>query len=473
MIEETPEIEYTLLYIGTKKELSTEYKYIIPKNVKAIQEIYLFDNDLIDTREPKILGLSHDKIELLKNSILFERDGDLQNFYRVFFQNKKTRVDPSDLFFSREIWDILIEKYEREFDYDTAPSFIDYFYNWRFSNLPIFKILSVDIPRATIYHSLCTGYAGLLGCVAKINRHGSFILTEHGIYTNERKIEVSQSEWIYSNKNDFTARNKLSYFKQWWLNKFYRLGQLSYEYADQITTLYEGNKYKQIDLGADISKISIIANGISESKLKWNIDEDQLYQKKKKYTVALIGRVVPIKDIKTFIKAVAVTVQEITDVEFLILGPTDEDPDYYSDCQLLVSQLGLSEYIHFLGKVNLKYYYPSIDLIILSSISEGQPLVILEGFSFSIPAITTDVGSCSELIHGSTPEDKALGSAGYVVPFGMSDKLGKHIMEMLKNDVRREEYGKSAYQRFKKLYQEKYSIQNYKDMYQSYFLDEM
>lgn len=473
LIEETPEIEYDIVYIGNTKENNQNYKYSIPSNVRSIHEVFLFDNDLLVSREPKLIGLSEKQIEIIRSSILFDKKGEVENLYKTFFKKETRTFDPSDLFFSKEIWNILMDLYEDSFNIDDAPSFIDFFYNWRFSNIPIFKILSIELPSSNIYHSLCTGYAGLLGCLAKIDAKGSYILTEHGIYTNERKIEISQSEWIYSNKNDIVAKNKLSYFKQWWLNKFYRLGELSYDYADRITTLYQGNKDFQVRLGANPRKIDIIPNGINETKLKKDLDEKLFYKKSKKLSVGLVGRVVPVKDIKTFIKAVSKVHNQLKDVEFLILGPTDEDLDYFSDCKMLINQLGLEGVIIFTQKVNLKYYYPSLDLLILSSISEGQPLVLLEGFCFKIPAVTTDVGSCRELIEGASVADKALGQAGYVVPFGMPNLLADKMIALLSDDALRLKFGENAYKRYIELYQEKYTIQNYVDLYQSYFMDDI
>ena len=203
------------------------------------------------------------------------------------------------------------------------------------------------------------------------------------------------------------------------------------------------------------------------------MDSEKFYKKNKKYCVGLVGRVVPVKDIKTFIKAISKVSSKIDDVEFLILGPTDEDLDYFSDCKMLIHQLGLDEVIIFTEKVNLKYYYPSLDLLILSSISEGQPLVLLEGFCFKIPAVTTDVGSCRELIEGSTVADKAIGKAGFVVPFGMPNELADKIIALLSDDKLRLQFGDNAYKRFLTLYQEKYTIQNYVDLYQSYFMDDI
>jgi polysaccharide biosynthesis protein PelF len=58
---------------------------------------------------------------------------------------------------------------------------------------------------------------------------------------------------------------------------------------------------------------------------------------------------------------------------------------------------------------------PKIGLIILSSISEALPLVILEGYAAGVPTVSTDVGSCRQLIEGLDDEDRAIGVSGAVV----------------------------------------------------------
>lgn len=472
LIQETPELEYQIVFIGANRKQYKDYKYDVPKNVRSIQEIYLYENMLLDPGVPKAIGLKPFEIDCLKKSILFKSDGDIEEFYKIFFQNRVDDFDPLDLFFCKESWDILVEIYNESYLQNNLKSFVDFFYNWRFSSLPIIKILTTQLPSAEIYHSLCTGYAGLLGCLAKITTRGRFILTEHGIYSHERKIEISLSEWIYTDSKMIVPRKSLSFLKQWWLDKFYRLGDLSYEYADTITTLYQGNKDRQILLGASPEKIEIIANGISEEKLKADVDPQKIYKSPKKYCIGLVGRVVPVKDIKTFIKSIKHVSDSVENLEVLIMGPTDEDLDYFEDCRILVNILGLTDIIRFTEKVNLKYYYQSLDLIILSSISEGQPLVLLEAFAFSTPAVTTDVGSCRELIEG-VGDDKGNGNAGIVVPFGDTTSLGNAIITLLRDDELRLEFGENAYQRFSNFYREAQSIDKYKSVYQQFIVEDL
>jgi glycosyltransferase involved in cell wall biosynthesis len=133
-------------------------------------------------------------------------------------------------------------------------------------------------------------------------------------------------------------------------------------------------------------------------------------------TVALIGRVVPIKDVKTFLRACAILKGMLPRLEALIVGPTDEDEAYYQECMNLVRFLNLDDTVIFTGRVKLQEFLGRIDVVVLTSISEAQPLVILEAGASGIPTVATDVGSCRELILGRSEEEPALGHGGDVTP---------------------------------------------------------
>jgi hypothetical protein len=57
-------------------------------------------------------------------------------------------------------------------------SFIDFFWTWRFSHLPLFRLVDAVIPRAAVYHSISTGYAGLLAALAKLRTGSPLLITE-------------------------------------------------------------------------------------------------------------------------------------------------------------------------------------------------------------------------------------------------------------------------------------------------------
>ena len=90
------------------------------------------------------------------------------------------------------------------------------------------------------------------------------------------------------------------------------------------------------------------------------------------------------------------------------MGPSDEEKEYAKECLELVELLGVEDVI-FTGKVDVTEYLGRMDMTILTSISEGQPLTILESFAAKKPVIATDVGNCRGLIYG---EGDSFGEAG-------------------------------------------------------------
>ncbi|MBP9674424.1 MAG: GT4 family glycosyltransferase PelF [Bacteriovoracaceae bacterium] len=460
LIRETPHLNYFIIYIGTQKHLTGEYKYPIPENVKLIKMIYLFDQSL--EANPIKLNINFDwglftKFHQKMSQNLGQEE--LPLILEKFF-NPETRVcDPFDLLRAEETWTILEQMYHAK---KRSISFIDFFYTWRFSHIPLFTILKQEIPKASMYHALCTGYAGLLGSLAKLRYGSPFLLTEHGIYTHERKIEIGKAQWIYQDDTDPMAKKNMSYFKEWWLRIFDFMGKISYAQADIITTLHNVNKNKQIELGADPRKIKLIPNGV-------NYHDFSLAKKEREegvFTISLVGRVVSIKDVKGFIKAMSLVYEKNKKVKSFIIGPMDEEPAYAEECRKLVALFNLEDVITFTGKVQSKDYYPQTDVLVLSSISEGQPMVILEAYCLGIPVVTTDVGGCRDLVEGGISDlDKRLGPSGIVVPMGRSELLANAILKIIDNPEIYEKFSEIAKKRVSSFYREEMTVNSYLNLY--------
>src|SRR5699024_5907749 len=117
-------------------------------------------------------------------------------------------------------------------------------------------------------------------------------------------------------------------------------------------------------------------------------------------------------DLKTMIYAFALVRAKRPDATLVMIGPTNEDPDYFEECKDLIAGLGV-EGITFVGRVDVAAWYGKLDILLLSSISEGQPFVVLEAMASKRPVVSTDVGSCRELIEGI---GDGVGPAGEIVP---------------------------------------------------------
>jgi glycosyltransferase involved in cell wall biosynthesis len=183
------------------------------------------------------------------------------------------------------------------------------------------------------------------------------------------------------------------------------------------------------------------------------------------HVIGLIGRVVPIKDVKTFIRAMRRVKAELTNAEGWIIGSSEEDPAYGQECEALVRSLGLQNTVKFLGHQNVADILPKLGLLMLTSISEAQPLAILEAFAAGVPCVATDVGACREQIDGRTAEDKALGVAGRVAPFADADALGTAAVELLSDHEAWRSCQRSGLARVSAYYAQAKMLDSYRAVY--------
>lgn len=255
----------------------------------------------------------------------------------------------------------------------------------------------------------------------------------------------------------------MSYQRRLWIRFFESLARICYQYADPIISLYTQANAKQIADGADPNKTRVIANGISIDTFR-HLRREQVRDHEP--VVALIGRVVPIKDIKTLIMAMMTVIKKIPSCQCWMVGPTTEDPDYYEACQRLVSNLELESYITFKGTQQLSDILPKIDLTVLSSISEGMPLTILESYAAGVPVVATDVGSCRELILGRDGDDQAIGPGGRVVTIANPQALADAIVALLSNATDWRNAQHNAITRVERYYTQSLMIDQYREIYQ-------
>jgi polysaccharide biosynthesis protein PelF len=442
LISSMPEHQFIIYAIGAQEISKGKYKYKIPHNVDSISEIFLDSYLSQDVQWGKRYKLSKNEILGLK-SILEKEMNNWGDLFQLFSSGKIDSV--SNLLTSKDFFDIIQEICLEHYSF--VP-FTDMFWTVRSMVLPLFLSINHPIPEADLYHSVSTGYAGVLGALAKYRYNKPFLLTEHGIYTREREEEIIKSNWVKG------------HFKDIWIQYFYNMSHCAYQSADQVITLFNKNKEIQVEIGCPEDKISIIPNGVKIDSFQ---DLPMIVSKEREeITIGAVLRVVPIKDIKTMLQSFAIVKKEIPVAKFYILGSVDEDEEYFEECKTLLKTLAISD-VNFTGDVNIKDYLPSLDLLVLSSISEGQPLAILEGMAAEIPFVVTDVGSCKELLLGINDE---YGNAGIIVPVMHYVQMAQAIIKLCKQEELRKGMGKSGRRRVADLYTHEKFIKSYKEMYQ-------
>jgi len=361
LICQMPQVNFGIFYIGASSTDKGELKYPVPENIVSFKEVFIQDYDYDEPPKARMNKKTWKAMHNLHHSIFKGETKDFEHVFDTFFSGDGN-YDASHLLFSEESWKLIRKLYE---GMQRDVPFLDYFWNWRMTHLPMFHVMEKDIPKANMYHTLCTGYAGLLGVKAKMKHKSPLLLTEHGIYTYERKMEISESSWIRDyDEEELMAKETLSFFRQWWLRTFEGIGRLTYTYSDRIVTLFEGNRKRQIDAGAEPERCFVIPNGMNIAKFT-EVAKKHKSRVNGKWMIGFVGRVVPIKDVKTFIRAVSLVHSKMKDIEVAILGPYAEDLEYYEDCVSLVEFLGLKEVIKFHGRVDVMEWYQKIDLTVL------------------------------------------------------------------------------------------------------------
>ncbi len=466
IIRGMPDLTFDLLFIGGSRRHYGAMQYDLPANVRGITTHYL--EDAWESRR----GHSQEgpreafhQVEKYHDSFrsACPKDSDLFELLDLVAAEKPC-ITHEQFLFSRAAWDTIVRAYE---EHCTDPSFLNYFWTVRSMHAPVFLLAEVArrIRPAKVIHSISTGYAGLLGAMLKgQNPDCAFILSEHGIYTKERKIDLSQADWIHEPVGDFEPglTDDVGYIRQMWIRFYQQLGRITYEAADPIISLYGGNRDRQIADGARPERTRVIPNGIP---LEPYADALARRPAEMPKVVGFIGRVVPIKDVKTFLRAMRLVCSEIPDAQGWIVGPTEEDEEYAAECLGLVASLNLEEQVRFLGFQKVPEIMPQIGILALTSISEAQPLVILEAYAAGVPCVATDVGSCREMIEGAPGEDAALGPSGAVV--GISDPLAtaQACLNLFRDPQRWAACQKAAVTRVERYYTEALMFDRYRSLY--------
>jgi glycosyltransferase involved in cell wall biosynthesis len=465
-----PELRFHLCFLGSRREDYGEARYKLPANVVGLTEHYLFSEEVL----PKVRGSQGDRAsaELVRKLHTQLREpGDGADAGRVAraqvleqsLQAMEGRLDLQYFLHSKKSWSYLTEQY---LERCTDPSFVDYFWTVRTMHTPIWTLaaLARSLPPARTYHTISTGYAGYLGAVLARITGRPLILSEHGIYTKERRIDLFSAQWISDNM-PVLERNagEAGYFRALWIRLFESLGRMCYDAADPVIALYEANRLRQLADGAEPATTCLVANGINVPPFAATRNQRP---EQPPAVMCLIGRVVPIKDVKTFIRAVRVASGRMPGLEGWIAGPEDEHPDYARECHELADSLELGDRLKFLGFQKLVELLPKVGLVVLSSISEALPLVLLEGYAAGVPAVTTDVGSCKQLIDGLGPDDEALGSAGAVVGIADAQGLGEACTALLSDPAAYARAQAAAIARVERYYTQPVMFARYRAVYE-------
>src|SRR4029077_17303200 len=117
-------------------------------------------------------------------------------------------------------------------------------------------------------------------------------------------------------------------------------------------------------------------------------------QPKQGFTMLSVGRLAPPKDHATLLHAVALLRAHHPDVQLWMVGNGPLEPNL----RKLSAELGLEQCVTFFGEqADVSPFLVSADLLVMSSVTEGLPVSLLEAMSAGLPAVVTGVGGMGEI----------------------------------------------------------------------------
>jgi glycosyltransferase involved in cell wall biosynthesis len=208
--------------------------------------------------------------------------------------------------------------------------------------------------------------------------------------------------------------------------RFFRLlERLLARLSDIIITVSEAIKQDLVDLrvagrdhirvvplGLELAPLSgTLERGILRAELGWSRDAP---------VVGMVGRLVPIKDVPTFLRAAAIVRDARPDVRFVLVGDGEERELLECTCR----SLRLEGELRFLGwRRDLAAIYGDLDVAVNSSLNEGTPVSLIEALAAGCPVVATRVGGTANLLGD--------GAYGRLVPPGDPEALAGGILEVL------------------------------------------
>lgn len=261
---------------------------------------------------------------------------------------------------------------------------------------------TINVPPSDVVLCTAAGWPAAIASWVKLERGTPVVVAEHGLYVREAYLESVRTN---RSAGQHFASTKLAS----------GLARLAYHLADRITPVSDRHHPWEERLGADPGRIQTVVNGVDLP--------DGVSGPTTTNTVVSIGRVDPLKDLATGLRAARLVCDTDDDAVFLHYGPVSPANERYNQmCLHLHRELGLGDRFRFMGGTSdPRGAMRDSALYLSTSISEGLPLSVMEAMSEARPVVATDVGGCADLV----------GGCGLLAPAGDANAVAAGIRYLL------------------------------------------
>ena len=171
--------------------------------------------------------------------------------------------------------------------------------------------------------------------------------------------------------------------------------------AIQVISVSQALKYKLVEIGVRENQVAVVYDGVDKNifhPVDKNTARKKLCLDENEKHILFVGNLKPVKGLNFLIPAFKHLVDNYQEkvklhvIGFGVLQPVLEE---------MTAKFNLSNQVNFLGEkdhAEIALWMNASNLLVLPSLSEGVPNVILESLACGTPVITTDVGGIPEVI---------------------------------------------------------------------------
>lgn len=234
---------------------------------------------------------------------------------------------------------------------------------------------------------------------------------------------------------------KLDYLGRPLANLTYgKLNRIALHAMDYRVCVSDNMRETLISRGFDPNDLFAIYNGVDFSRPEPKISRAEWFEQigcgfeSDAVVVGIAARLDPVKDVATTVRGFAEAAVSFDKLRLLIAGDGQE----MDMLKALAQELGVSDKVFFAGWLSdMDGYYASVDINVISSISETFPYAVTEAARAGIPTVASRVGGLPRLI---IPNE-----TGMLFEPGDHKTLGKCLLKTAKDDALCRKMGKAVY----------------------------
>lgn len=221
--------------------------------------------------------------------------------------------------------------------------------------------------------------------------------------------------------NWINANSKMSLYTR--LDKFFL------KRFDSVVAVSDAVRDQLLDVGVSPGKVSVIGNGVSQEKFR-TVSADKksvravLGLSSRAFVVGTVGRLSAEKGYDVLLEAAREVTGKRDDCFFLLIG----DGPQRRELEEKARSLGIDGRIVFAGKrSDIPELLAAMDVFVMSSLTEGQPMALLEAMASGRPVVATTVGDVPKILKQ--------GNAGLLVPPSDSKALAEGLLRVIEDNI--------------------------------------